>query len=359
MKIGIITFHCAHNYGAVLQCYALQEFLKSLHHEVYVIDYRPDYFNRINLPFSIKRNVRKNLLKFTYGVCKELFLLNISQKRSSRFEKFISHRLHLISESSLYTDTTFDAYVYGSDQIWNTTMMNGKFDSVYTASFPMARNAKNIGYAVSMGHASLSYELCGRLKELVRNFSGLSVRELSLQAFLSQVTGSTYPVVLDPTLLVGRNLFNDIATNPIAKKPYVLIYQCVCVKETEYIAKQIANELHAEVVSLFAGVSKQDKMSYASPEEFVGYFKYASCVVTTSFHGTVFSILFNRPFYTVKIGNQIDARSTDLLSDLGLQERMVERIDRPHFKELDYEKVNENLERLRQYSRGFLADNLR
>ena len=97
----------------------------------------------------------------------------------------------------------------------------------------------------------------------------------------------------------------------------------------------------------------------ASPEEFVGYFKYASCVVTTSFHGTVLSILFNRPFYTVKIGNQIDARSTDLLSDLGLQERMVERIDRLHFKELDYEKVNENLERLRQYSRDFLADNLR
>lgn len=359
MKIGIITFHCAHNYGAVLQCYALQEFLKSLHHEVYVIDYRPCYFGRINLPFSIKRNVRKNLLKFAYGVCKELFLLNISQKRSYHFERFISHRLNLVSESSLYTDTTFDAYIYGSDQIWNTTMMNGKFDSVYTAAFPMAQSTKNIGYAVSMGHASLSHELCEMLKGLVRNFSSLSVRELSLQAFLRQVTGITYPVVLDPTLLAGKNFFNDMAIKPTGKKPYVLVYQCVCARGTEDIAKQIASELHAEVITLFASVSKRDKMSYASPEEFIGYFKHASCIVTTSFHGTVFSILFNRSFYTVRIGNQIDTRSTDLLSDLGLQERMIGRMDRPHFEELDYENVNKQLENLRQSSKSFLVNSLK
>ena len=156
MKIGILTFHCAHNYGAVLQCYATQEFLRSKGYDVEIINYRPEYLLRPYKLFDKTRFKANNPIQFIKKIIIELMIFKMRYKRWKGFEKFINNRLSVgcvVTKNTLPSDC--NAYIIGSDQVWNPRITRG-FDSIYFANFPFEKEEKKyISYAASMETKSL------------------------------------------------------------------------------------------------------------------------------------------------------------------------------------------------------------
>lgn len=362
MKIGILTFHCADNYGAVLQCYATQEYLKSLGHDVGVINYRPDYLLRPYRLIHTRRIACGNPLQAVVNLVKELLHLPKRYILKRRYRRFGND--HLMQTAAVTGNTippTYDAYVVGSDQIWNPKLTRG-FDDVYFCRFPFPKGDKKfIAYAASMEAKALDDAAKQYYRDALQHFDALSVREQPLQQLLEPLVPQPVTQVLDPTLMVSPTVWNNLQTKVRLPKKYVLVYQGRSSEHTLRIARDIARQIDGEVVVLGTWLSFDRKLAYrsVSPQGFVHAVRHAACVVTTSFHGTAFSIIFNRPFYTVRLNDGADSRSHSLLAALGLQDRMIEVGSRPSFSEVDYASVNIRLDDLRKASQEYLLNALR
>jgi len=354
MKIGIFTFHSAHNYGAVLQAYALKEVLRSMRHIVDIIDYDPKCLTKTRC-LMFEGNGGSEIIK---GIFRSLFLSPVSVRRKRAFDKFIAHRLSPVSLDMAYRNSNYDAFVFGSDQIWNNRLL-GDFDSVYFGDFAAARGVRLISYAASLGRATASDVELRYFKEKLKLFSGISVREKSLQEILKPCSSFPVEVVLDPTLLADPSLFNPILKKPVfMRRPYILIYHVTHVsKEMRKMAESVAEQLGATVIELSSVLTAKLmplKNQGASPEEFIGFIKNAACVFTTSFHGTAFSIILERPFYTVIRGGDHDERSRSLLTLLGLETRLVSLGEDIKFASIDYAAPRKILDEQRLSSLNFL-----
>lgn len=360
MKIGLLTFHSAHNYGAVLQAFATQETLKQLGHKVSIIDYRPPYVLKQRIFPSLKSQPLSLKIKLVAeGVI--AFIWKIKRKRG--FDHFIYSRFELTENkyiSPFSENKNFDAYVMGSDQIWNIKFTMG-FDQVYWGSFIASEVARKISYAASMSHYILTKEEKARMALLLKNFDAISVREAELKSFIDEHFDFDVKTVLDPTLLLPASHWQNITKRPSVNKKYVLVYSVGIRNNTLRIARSIAKELGIDVIELTMGVDRKvlsNKYQAATPEEFVGLFEYAEFVVTSSFHGTAFAIIFNKDFYSVAHGTDKDTRQKTILAKLGLSDRLIQKNTEPSFDPIDFIRVNEKLEMLRNDSIAFLENSL-
>ena len=361
MKIGILTFHCAHNYGAVLQCYAMQEFLRSKGHDVEVINYRPNYLLEPYKIFNIKRFLTKNPIRLLKSLIIEFILFPVRLNRFYGFEKFINGRLNLskkVTSSSI--SPNYDIFIVGSDQVWNPKITQG-FDSVFFADFPFLKGEKKyISYAASMEAKALNDDQTAFFKKNLNNFDSMSVREDALQQLLQPLIGKPIYQVLDPVLMVPSQIWGRFLPKHENKVKYVLVYQVCGHKNTRQIAQHIAKQIGAKVKVLVAApqINIKNTFQTATPIDFVNTFRFAECVVTTSFHGTAFSIIFNRPFYSIKLNVGTDSRSSSLLKSVGLEQRMIDVNDLPVFSQIDYSEVNQKLDVLRVKSQDYLLGSL-
>ncbi len=362
MKIGILTFHCAHNYGAMLQCYALQEHLISMGHSVEVINYQPAYLLKPYKVFDIDRILSKNILKLIKNILRELLVLPKRSIRHRAFKHFLSKRINMskLCDNNTIPDD-FDAYIFGSDQIWNPQITNG-IDGVYFGDFSFPKGKKLfISYAASLGMDAIGSEWKASFKENLKKIDFISVREDSMIRLLAPLTNKPIKLVLDPTLLASKDIWNKV-TDKVKQRNYVLVYQVREDSNTLDFARHIARQLNADVVQLVAWVRRKNMIgekACASPEDFISYIKHASCIVTTSFHGTAFSIIFNRPFYCLKLSDGCDDRSRSLLDVLKLESRMVGKHERPKFSAIDYSISNKILENMRDESNSFIDSSLK
>ena len=362
MKIGILTFHCVENYGAVLQCYATQEFLRSKGYEVNIIDYRPDYLLSSYHVFYFRRLLCRNPLNAMINLVKELIHLPKRCYRRKAFHKFF--RQHLELSKTVTCDTipsTFEGYVVGSDQIWNAKITGG-FDDVYFCNFPFLKEKKRyVAYAASMGRVGLVDDNeRDYIHHALNHFDAISVREHDLLELLQSLSSQPTPQVLDPTLMVNPQIWEKFVQTPLISQKYVAVYEVRIDKNVRRIAADIAKQIGGDVVFMDSWFSlKTNEIHKAvSPENFVNIIKYAACVVTTSFHGTAFSVIFNRPFYTIRLNDGADSRSQSLLETLHLEERMVDKHTTPTYSPIDYSNTNVILATLRKYSQEFLQDAL-
>ena len=357
MKIGILTFHCAENYGAVLQCYATQEFLKSQGHEVCVIDYRPNYLLRPYQLIHTKRIKCSKPLEAVVNLSKELIHIPKRCYLKWAYRRFSTTYLALTKRvTATSIPAELEAYVVGSDQIWNPKLTKG-FDEVYFCRFPFPKERKKyIAYAASMEAKALDAAAEHYYREALQQFDVLSVREQPLQQLLQPLTSQPVCQVLDPTLMVPTTMWDNLSAKVRLPEKYVLVYQGRSSHHTLRIAKEIARQIDAEVVVLGTWFSLEHKLCYrcVSPEGFVHAVRHAACVVTTSFHGTAFSIIFNRPFYTIRLNDGADSRSRSLLTSLGLYDRMVDTASSPTFVPVDYALANTKLDEWRKISQEFL-----
>lgn len=357
MKIGILTFHCALNYGALMQTYGLQEYLKRIGHEVFVINYRPKYllkpYRVFNWRWSSAFSVKQNLLFFV----RSMLVFPIRLKRKKGFSCFINKHIHLCPADCINQDAGFDAFVFGSDQIWNPIITEG-FDGVYFGRFPASKGKRLVAYAASAGSVEYVKSNEKEFISLLSSYTEISVREKSLADFIyKQSGGRQAEVVVDPVLLVGRTFFESIAAKEKAGKGYLLLFQLsyndmssITRKIAEFIAKVRGLEI-IELCSATESLKNKQQIDTASPECFISLFRDAGYVVTTSYHGTVFSILFEKEFTVVD--SSVSERMVNLLLSLDLKERLAKNEKDVILEKINYRQVNDRLEKMRLISHDF------
>lgn len=361
MKIGILTFHCAINYGAVLQAYGLQETLKSMGHEVYIIDYRPEYLKRpyrLFFPEAVKGHGILGNIRF---FIRELLAFPIRYKRRCAFNRFIEKHLHLKYLDIQSEDNDFDCFVFGSDQIWNPQITEG--DPVFFGDAPCFKGKKMLAYAASAGSVAALKEIdIEQLKGCLSRFEALSVREKSLLHYLSEELQLKNQLVVDPVLLTGKDLYQEITSCKKYEKPYLLFFSLGNNDEALYIARKKAVLEGLELVEMYCmteSIKDRKVLQFLSPNEFISVLQKASYVVSTSFHGTVFSIIFHKPF--ICVGHNFGkSRFQSLLDMLGLQDRLVDATDRTmfEFNKINWNSVDEILSRKREEAFAFLQNSL-
>ena len=362
MKIGILTFHCAHNYGAVLQAYALQSYLCGLGHDARIVDYRPAYLTRQYESFSLYHWFSKNPIRGIRKFAREIRVFGARRTRHSNFENFISRRLRLRDYGQPIDLCAFDLVLLGSDQIWNSGITGGRNDDLYwgvSVPVPVASYAAS-ARKIRTGGTEREY-----IRRALDHMLAVSVREGSLKEILSPLT--THPVVqvLDPTLLADAEAYDPLCVNfAVPDRPYVLVYQVAYDESLGRISTELAKRIGGEVIEISAyletpRIHGSRRIDTASPDDFIGYIKNAACIVTSSFHGTALSIVFRRPFVTVRLGYEIDDRAKSLLTALHLEKCSMDKNGTPRIPEIDYEEVGKQLADLRMDSRRYLDDVIR
>ncbi len=364
-KVGVLTFHRAHNYGAVLQCYALQEVLRNMECGVEIIDFTPksivdnykpqvkfNGFNPINWMNAIIRYVTE----------KEECVI-----RYNAFNSFIEKNLQLSKYYGSNFPSPLDDYdvIYiGSDQVWreNITKDASKY---YWGEIKTLRNTRIVSYAASMEKTFLSEQDSRICRSNLNNFDRISVRESLLLPILQPFTNKNISVTLDPTLLLDKQDYMKIMSEKVVKEEYILVYELGCNPSVDKFALRIANESGLKVVKIFIPLvgnklSSSNSRSFncisPSPSEFLRLFNDAKYIVTNSFHGTAFSLIFNKQFYSIETGGRT-TRIESLLTLLGI-------VDNAYLKEIesvnvtcdnvDYTKVNDKIKECRTESINYI-----
>ena len=319
MKTGILTFHSAKNYGAVLQCRCLYEVLRSLGHDVSVIDYRPEY---LTAPYSLWK---PSFLKHPGSLVKASAKMAGAIRRDKAFDTF-EQELNLTSPDN----SSFDAIFYGSDQIWNRNISRG-IDPVFYASAPFAVNARNSSYAASDGDILPSPEEQKIIRRYLHNFHRIGVREKSMQERLD-AEGIPSVVNLDPVMLAGTDVLDKICA-PVKEKRYVLCYEAVDSPKVRSLADNIAAERGLKVIGIARTPYSKGQNKYG-PAEFISLVKNAGHVITTSFHATVLSILYGKQYDFIHTGTSADGRIDSLLASLG--DNPAASLEKMRKESLDY-----------------------
>lgn len=309
MKTGILTYHNAVNYGAFLQAYGLQNYLFSEHCENVIIDYKNlrftlnEYLYLISgrYPSYTWMNYRK-LLRFS----KDYRKLKLTPRcyRGERLEK-----LH------------FDCVIFGSDSIWNYTNAMSGFDPVYFGKH--VNSSRLISYAASFGPDTVGDPCPEELPSLLNRFSAFGVRDSNTQAFVEKLTGRKAQIVLDPTFLYS---FEKEMIEP-AENNYIFVYTVQLSREQGRDLRSFARSVNKKTISV-GYYSPYCDVNHAcvAPFEWLGYLRKADLVLTGMYHGTLFSLHFNRPFCT--LGTPYRANKIrDFLQRYGLQSRMVSGLE--------------------------------
>lgn len=363
-KIGILTFHNAHNYGAVLQAYALKTKLNRMGHEATVLNYRNKYIGRnYKKVFHIdfwKRDILPSRWGKVLREVRDVFYgLSEWQKQWQVFEDFTNEKLldgekrQLTLEEVAAKD--IDVYVLGSDQIWARELTHG-MDPAYFGQF--APDKAKISYAASVPNGSIPENEKPYFKQYLQSLSHISVREEKLAVSLRELTGREVETVIDPTLLLEKEDYQELLhEKPLKQGDYVFAYFVVENETLSRLAKKAAELMGCELVELHykktPTINGKHMVFDAGPREFLTYIKDAKMVLTNSFHGTVFSILFQKKFYSVYKEN---GRIENLLGFLGLADRHITeesgiRLD----DEIDYRASEDRLAEYRRKSVEFLA----
>ncbi len=369
MKTGLITFHFAHHYGAQLQAYALMTAAEKAENgnKCEIIDYRLPHTTMTNKLFE-KNNSLRSVLRNSHTA------LNYSalSRRYNRFNNFVDDKMNLSKQSFTKFEELssykfdYNAFICGSDQIWNPFIFEKKrFDPSFFIAF--AKEKKLCAYAPSFGTPEIPAEMHNELIGYLQSFSHISVREKQGQKIIKEVAGLDVPVVLDPTLLLTGEEWGKIASPSQQGENYIL---CYFVSEPKHLAPQVEaakKHFNMECIQLAGARRKLDGVKKvildAGPCEFLSLFKNASFVITNSFHGAVFSLLFKKPFIsgvsTAEIENPEKSRVGSLLSSLGQTERLSASSSQKISFEIDYTETDKLLAKEREFSFKYLCNALR
>ena len=359
MKIGILTFHRAINYGAVLQCYALKETLSALGHDVYVIDYRQPYVEA-NDRHSFTGRER---LKLLLGFHLRSFLYynkekNKREERKKRFDHFLNEYFKLTKPCNLHNlPHDFDTIVVGSDQVWNSKICNG-IDPVFWGMFKREPKTKLVSYAASTTLADLTRHWDNGVSESILNFDKVSVREKDISDYINskQVLSVPSLQVLDPSLLADCSIWDklDDPSKSQSREDYVLYFSARPCKHRPNVLKEKAERFARLLGGIKTTTIDFDK---DSPEDFIRKFKHAKAVFTSSFHGVASSLVFNRRLFAVMYGDEQDMRYVNLLRLVGGEQFLVDCDDDTEtYEDIDYAYINEKLCDLRNNSINYLKE---
>jgi hypothetical protein len=406
-KVGLLTFHWAPHVGAYLQAYALYNVLRSFNLDVIVINFLPKLYAIVK-PTT---NLHDLLLKYHYIVSEErslsstvrgiageiltqLFYLGFERRRKAIYETYatlmkLSRRVLSLNELRDVVNA-LDAVIVGSDQVWNPLYLRYS-DYAYIIPFRL-KDTRKIAYAASFGIDyldSIPPRLLDIYKVWLRDFDAISVREQSDAVFLSKLVGKEIAHTLDPTLLFNNDWWG-IHALPLSgcllddNADYVFVYNLTY--DMMKLLEPFLNKLREKELTILAyymprpfplkqGIEDIKHLikvrnrlgvmfvEYISPFEFLWLIKNAKYVITDSYHGTIFSILFEKNFIVIPPRGK-SKRILDLLNLLGLRERAISvcydvgKLLQIMMEEIDYDLVMKRLEFYRSRSLNFLSSAL-
>lgn len=392
MKIGILTFVHAFNYGAELQCFALQRKLRNMGYDVEVLDtYRPNDKEYVKnkkedkkfkqlYKFTSKSDVKSRINSIIARVLSKILELFYKKEYKTRHYNFLQFHKdytslsnkHYYNFSELYKESElpYSHMIVGSDQVWN--YMN-EF-SVEPFFLTFADGCKKISYAASIGHSDVPICLHNKYAEWIKDFDYISLREQQGVKIIKEISGRNDVIcTLDPTLLLTKDDWIKCLNIEISdREPYIIMYLLSKSSYSIDLAKQIAkaHNLKIKIVSTAAiSIDKDPDLEYydgVSPREFISLFANASFAITNSFHGTAFSINFNVPFYaTTRSTKRYNSRFINLLELTGLSDRLIYEDKNEEMKSrnddfsISFEFGNMALSKEREKSIDFLTSSLK
>lgn len=378
-KIGILTLHFSKNFGAVLQCTALIRALNSLGQEAVVIDYYHEsarqYWAVWKSPvqamkvhyFAYNGNLLRRLLSTvkcgvkTLGENRHYF---DRARKDKAFHNFISINWQMsrcyFSVDELRADPPgCDGYITGSDQVWNSQATKAKLDDGYLLNFDTV-DKKRMSYAASIGFTP-DDSFIEKLIEKTQHFDAVSVREKSVWEHIEKLRPGYSTLVLDPTLLHKSDFWEEYEEKiEGVKQPYALLYRLSYNKEFDLVVKRIKRERKLKVIDISppeAKISGCDSYkTFCSPGAFLWAVHHCTLFVTDSFHGTVFSIIYKKEFYSL-LRSGMESRVKDLLDACKLQSRLIEKAEQiPKVqRECSFRECDKYLEESRKMSYAFLG----
>lgn len=366
MKICTITCHNVYNHGALLQAWALATYLNSQGEECSIIDYQPDYLCG---QYDLKVNNDKydcHILKWLYLLAKYPFW-RYEIRRKKNFDAFFSKHIKPLLTPVRYASVAelrsnpprSEAFVAGSDQIWNTFVPNGN-DAAFYLDFGV-ETTKRISYAASFSTDTLAPDSQKFVTGLLSKFDSISVRESSGIAILKSM-GFSGEVVADPVFLIDLNKWNSISAKCAVPPKYILVYDTNRSKDIEILANRLSKSKGWPIYSIsgFHLPYASGRYRMGGPDIFLSLIKNAECVISNSFHASAFSIIFNRDFIVVKRPDGLNRRMEDLLSCFGLSSRLmgVDETESNLSSHIDYTYVNARLVQFRHHSAEWLGNAL-
>ena len=349
--IGIITFHRAVNYGAVLQCFALQQLLDNLGLENAVIDYRCQFIEKhyscipTVSPVHIRQFIKECFQIPTKFICRKNFDLFIN-KYLRMTHKFIR------KEDILSNDYHFDTIITGSDQVWNLEI-TGK-DTTYLLDFA-DENVRKVSYAASLGPVEIEQGYLDALKKHIQKFDVISLREPTAIETIKKISDKEIEIDVDPTVLVDINVWNELANkSKMKEKDFIFVY---LMQDSEILrekALQIVKEKNLKI--LFIGMVSNipvlgKNMKGALVEDFLWMIKNAKYVITNSFHGILFSLRFEKNFFwAYQKGKKMSNPRFQMLNQYYEIEKCC--CNNKKINELDYKYIRNQMENQRKKSIG-------
>lgn len=353
MLIGTITFHGALNFGSALQAYALQRVLTLMGHEVRIVDYQARDYEQYRL-------FQPNHPKITFRVLSQWSRF---YSRKESFKRFQKSFYHLTSNSISWKNEAplskvadeFDCFICGSDQIWNLDCTGGVVEP-YFLSF--AGSKRRVAYAPSLAHTSFKPENFDRerVARLLSKFDYLSVREEETVPLFQPLVDKPIDVVLDPTLLLNAADYAEMTSKTVLEGEYIFMYllrDCSELIESTLAMAEATGMKVAYISEKKLDIPNSVNLFGVGPEEFVSLIARANLILTNSFHATVFSVLFHKPF-RVYATDRSGARMRDLLSNIGLSNRCVDVMCADDVAPCDWSDVDSLLDSLREHSRAYL-----
>ncbi|PJM74048.1 polysaccharide pyruvyl transferase [Bifidobacterium primatium] len=357
-KAALITYHAAHNNGSFLQAYATQRKIQQLGYECDIINFstpRQQYLYDVYKKVSGPKDIAKNLYAF--------FHHKLIQQRHDDFTNLIDSALSLTPK--FYEDPSqmgdleaqYDVFVSGSDQIWNTDAWD--YSDAYFLNFVHAK--PKVSYASSMGGHILDKRgdtaLADRYRRLLADYRAVSVREKSAQEYLQPLIDQPVTQVIDPTLLLEQKDYEAITAPRLVDEPYIFYYAIDSIELNDSAAKAVqayAKETGLPVYVMFTGNKSYGLEKYgfhmldvAAPNHYLSLIRHADHVLTASFHGTAFSILFEKQFHVVRgIRNgkvNMDDRMSSLLATCGLEKQQLIEGMQWHDEAIDFTQVRPKL----------------
>lgn len=388
-KVGIVSCYFIHSYGSMLQAYATQKALTNLGYQnetINVSDFLPDlrkkqygYILKSGISSDIFRSrvvrgialIRKKIMKTSYDK-------NIAV-RDHRFDEFYEKFINLSEGGTLENlagecKERYSSILLGSDQLWLPQNIAADY---YTLRFAEAVN--KVTYATSFGVSELPENIIENAKDFLSKIDSISVREQTGQRIVKELTGREVPILCDPTLLLTAAEWLEIqAKDPIVSEPYIFCYYFAESMHEREKAKELAKLTGCKLVCiphLNYRIKGDDeyadiKIYNIGPEDWVNLVRNARYVCTDSYHGTVFSIIYNKDFFIFREGSKPDpmkyqstsSRFESLLNAFDLKDRILygnvdlEKILSSH---IDYSKAEKTLGELRQQAVDFLLSNLK
>jgi len=373
-KIGILTYHFTNNYGGLLQAYSLQKFLKNKGYKVDFINYVPKHveqggkylniFNLKNLIGNIKIFYMKIINLYINNFLDKKFLLKFDNFRKKKLGVNLYKVKNSIDLKNI--SSKYKILIAGSDQIWNTSEQFG-LDKNYFLDF--SPNTINISYAASFGKDKIEKKYYSEVKNLIKNFNKISVREKSGFNLLTKLTNNKITLAPDPTFLID-NFDSILPKKKFVKDDYIFCYNL----RSDYLVRKLSlflsKKYNLPIFSPF-NVNRRwpqiGKTVYPGPEEWLSLMKNSKFIVTNTFHGVVFSILFKKEFIAARLpGNKkvYSDRIINLLNELGVNYRYIDSNDQKKIinalnKKIDWDYIDKNINKLKKNGENFIIKSLK